>query len=178
MEEIASRFPILSKKIFNSLDNQSIAKCRLVSRFWQAHLDQQKYIQIRIIKVKVGDFHKIGDAWNRIFKEGSTEIIIDLGIAVTKFYKKGITLKYYEGLTPMHVAAAAGNLQLLRSIQEKTEDKNPEDSKGLKAIHYAAEYGQMEIVEFIGETYNDKNPGNNDGRTPFHAAALNGHLDV
>ena len=153
MEEVASRFPLLSKKIFNSLENQSIAKCRRVSRFWQVHVDQQKCIQIRIIKEKVGDFHKIGDAWNKIFKEGSTEIIIDLGIAVDKFYKKGTTLTYYEGLTPIHVAAGAGNLQLLRSIQEKTDEKNPEDSRGFKAIHYAAGNGHIEILLFMRENY-------------------------
>ena len=66
--------------------------------FGKSTWTSKKYIQIRIIKEKVGDFHKIGDAWNKIFKEGSTDIIIDLRIAVDKFYKKGTKLKYYEGL--------------------------------------------------------------------------------
>ena len=162
MEEIASRFPLLSKAIFNSLENQSITKCRGVSKFWQIHLDQQKYIQIRIIKAKIGAVDdNLGDAWKRIFDLSSTEIIIELGLAVGKFSYK--LYKHIENLTPIHMAASSGNLQLLISILEKSEDKNPEDKDGFKAIHCAACHGHVETLEFLGETYNEINPGSKNG---------------
>ena len=88
MEEIALRFPHLNGEIFNSLDDQNVAKCRDVSRFWCIHLDKQKFLQIRIIQATVGQFHKIGEAWNMVFKTAPTKIIMDLGLAVSEFYKK------------------------------------------------------------------------------------------
>ena len=75
-----------------------------------------KQTNFRIIKAKIGDCDKIGDAWKNIFNASSTKIITDLGLAVDKFYKNG---EYDEKLTPIHMAACSGNLQLLISILEK-----------------------------------------------------------
>ena len=45
------------------------------------------------------------DAWNQVFNTASSQTMMDLGISVGKFYKKDSNLNYYEGLTPLHVAA-------------------------------------------------------------------------
>ena len=132
MEEVSLRFPHLNGRIFKSLDDQNVAKCREVSRFWRIRLDKQKFLQIRIIQATVGQFHKIGEAWNMLFKTAPTKTIMDLGLAVSEFYKKGNNLKYYEGLTPIHVAAGTGNLKLLQSVQDKTHDKQPKDIVGIQ----------------------------------------------
>ena len=85
MDELCIRFSHLSEKIFDSLENDSIIKCKEASRFWFNHLDGQKLVQIRIIKEKVKQVHSIGEAWNNVFNSASTETIMTLGVAVNQW---------------------------------------------------------------------------------------------
>ena len=114
MENICIRFSHLSEKIFDSLDNENIVNCKETSQFWYDFLDGQKFVQIRIIMATVGKFHSIGKSWNKVLSSASTETIMVLRDAVNQFYKTDSELFYYNGLTPMHMAAATGNLFLLR----------------------------------------------------------------
>ena len=98
------RFSHLSEKIFISLDNRSITKCREVSKFWKNYLDDQRFFEIRKITTTVGQFHKVGGEWSNVFATASKVTIMDLGMSVHQFYKKGTNLTYFEGLTPIHVA--------------------------------------------------------------------------
>ena len=106
MEDLCLKFPHLSEQIFDSLDNESIVKSREARRSWRLYLnDNEKFIQIRIIKATVGHFHQVGEAWERAFATANAKTIHDLGAAVHLFYQKNNGLTYYEGLTPSHVAA-------------------------------------------------------------------------
>ena len=53
MEEIFLRFNHLSEAIFKSLDNQSLANCKEVSKGWYLYLDTQKFVKPRIIKANI-----------------------------------------------------------------------------------------------------------------------------
>ena len=110
MEEVFSRFSHLSENVFQLLDNESLATCTKVSKVWKNYLNNQKLVQIRAIKAIVGQYHKVGKAWEEIFITASTETMKDLANAVTLFYKKDPNLTYYEGLTPLHIAAGTGQL--------------------------------------------------------------------
>ena len=176
MDELCIRFSHLSEKIFDSLDNDSITKCKEVSRFWFNYLDGQKLVQIRIIKAKVKQFYSIGEAWNNVFNSASTETIMTLGVAVNQFYKKDLGLDYHEGLTPIHVAAATGHLLLLTKLQEKTLDKHPKDIKGCTPLYYAAQNGHLEVCEYLIQKFEDNNSAENVGTTPLQMAAKNGHF--
>ena len=88
MEEVSLRFSHLSEKIFASLDNESITKCRKVSKFWQNYLDNKKFVQIRKINAIVASFHTIGESWKNVLDTSSTATIMDLALAIGKFYKK------------------------------------------------------------------------------------------
>ena len=178
MEELCIRFSHLSEKIFDSLDNDSIIKCKEASRFWLNFLDGQKLVQIRAIKATVGQFHSTGESWNKVFNSASTETILTLGASVNKLYSRDLGLIYHEGLTPIHTAAATGNVLLLKKLQEKSLDKHPKDSEGGAPLYYAAQNGHFEICEYIIQTIEDNNTARNDGRTPLHMAAKNGHLKV
>ena len=50
MEEVLLRFHQIGKKIFEELDNQSLAKCREVNESWGLFIDGEKTIPFRIIK--------------------------------------------------------------------------------------------------------------------------------
>ena len=48
MEELFQRFPEIAEDIFDSLDDQSLSNCQLVSRSWANYLNQDRF-QVRII---------------------------------------------------------------------------------------------------------------------------------
>ena len=154
--------------------------CKEASQFWFNYLDGQKLVQIRIIKAKVKQFHSIGEAWNKVFIFASTETIMTLGVAVNQFYNRDLGLEYYEGLTPIHVAAATGHLFLLKKLQEKSLDKHPKDNEGCTPLYYAAQNGHLEVCEHVIQKIEDNNlaESKSDGTTPLHQAAKNGHLKV
>ena len=133
MEEVLLRFPHLSENIYDSLNHQSLAKCREVSNKWQAFLDKQKFLQIRVIKATL----KIGDSWNATFKKFSTEMISELAISVKQFARMYTNDYNHKGpeLTPTHVAAGIGNLSLLEKIHERDDFIDSKDMVGSSPLH-------------------------------------------
>ena len=178
MDQIITRFPHLSEKIYSSLDNESLSKCEEVSRFWRIYLRKQKFFQVRIIKTTVERYHEIGETWNNVFETASGITINALGIAVQKFYKKNDELTYLEGLTPIHIAAATGDLQLFSKLEEKSPGKYPKDTDDCTPLYYAAQNGHLEVCKHILEWTEDKNPKRKNGTTPLHQAAKNGHHEI
>ena len=55
MEELFQRFPDIAENIFDSLDDQSLSNCQLVSRSWANYLNQDRF-QVRIIQ---GNTHPV-----------------------------------------------------------------------------------------------------------------------
>ena len=82
-------------------------------------------------------------------------------------------------LTPLHVAAAHGKLDICGFIIGKVDDKNPatlyvKDTP----LHFAAEYGHLSVYKLLFNHVVDKNPKNCVDMTPLHNAAENGHLAI
>ena len=95
-----------------------------------------------------------------------------------------------NSLSPLHVAAEAGNTRLYKFILERTEDKNPIVARWRLSTNYlvqaqewtpflaAARNGHLEICLAIMDSLGVINPGNAKGFTPLHAAATGGHLQL
>ena len=93
-----------------------------------------------------------------------------------------------EGVTPLHLAAAEGHLeicqQMLKVIKAKHPtgryigDVNPKDNVGSTPLHYAASKGQIYICKLFMQIVADKNPKNNIKFTPLHLAEQNGHTSI
>ena len=79
-------------------------------------------------------------------------------------------------LSPLHVAAEAGNTRLYKFILERTEDKNPIVARWRSPIFFlvqewtpflaAASYGNLETCLAIMDSLGIINPGNTQGLTP------------
>lgn len=83
------------------------------------------------------------------------------------------------GLTPLHVAAAHGELDICGFIIGQVEDKNTVTLYGKDTpLHFAAEYGHLSVYKLLFNHAVDKNPKNNICMTPLHKAAGNGHLAI
>ena len=83
-----------------------------------------------------------------------------------------------EVITPLHMAAKKGHLEVCKLFIKKLENKNPGDCKGLTPLSCAVEEGQYEICQYIISNLDNKNPGNKKGVTPLHSAAEKGHLRI
>ena len=68
-------------------------------------------------------------------------------------------------MTPLHVAAYHGHLDMFKVI-ENSMDKNPADNNGLTPLHIAAEEGYFETCKLIISNVKDKHPIDNFGETP------------
>ena len=61
------------------------------------------------------------------------------------------------GNTPLHYAASRGNLNVVKYIMDKVEDKSPTDSNGNLPFHMAAMSGQFLVHKYIKERLDGEN---------------------
>ena len=198
MEEIVLRFPHLSDRMFNLLDNENLNKSRKVDKYWNIYIAEQKFYNIRIIKAILERcqqdwilkrFQQVGPAWNTLFANSTTSMITDLLEAVQLFYLEQkmshkmttctifYSLNVPKGITPLHIAAYSGNLDLLKTIFEKNQEYLV-DGWGCTPLHYAAHNGHSEMCEYIMQTFENRNDGNKSDQTPLHEAAYHGHTNT
>ena len=150
------RFPHLSEMIFDSLDNQTLVTCKLLSKELNTYLREQKFHQIRIIKETVTKFQELRQPWIDVFKTANTMTIMELGYAVDQFYTKGCTYFNYKGITPLHVAAGTNNVSLFDMISEKAQEKEPIDDKEFKPIVFAVHNGHIQMTKAMMKRNEDK----------------------
>lgn len=75
-------------------------------------------------------------------------------------------------------AAAAGDLDEVRSLLEAGIDKNARDHDGITALHLAAKFGRSDVVRFLVESGVDANVRDRLKMTPLHEAAGAGQLET
>jgi ankyrin repeat protein len=81
-----------------------------------------------------------------------------------------------EGVTPLHLAAAAGYMELLKIFVEKKEDLNKEDNKGRTPLYFAAEKGQRAAAEYLLQAGANLNRVEGpESSCPLHIARQNQH---
>ncbi|XP_064604065.1 nuclear factor NF-kappa-B p105 subunit-like [Liolophura sinensis] len=105
--------------------------------------------------------------------------------ALTKYLRPGVTQEKpfpeldifnYEGLTPVHLAAASGNLNTLKVVCVRKADINIQDGKsGRTPLHYAAEAADLSLAGYLLLEANvDPNSVTFDNNTPLHIACGRG----
>ena len=77
MEEIVLRFPHLSDQVFKQLDSVSLVKSRLVSKEWCKYLDQQKLLNVRMIRATIEKYQEIDESWQMVFKSCNTKNLME-----------------------------------------------------------------------------------------------------
>jgi uncharacterized protein len=79
---------------------------------------------------------------------------------------------------PLHSAAAARNLAIVRALLEHGAPVNARQQKGWTALHAAAQHGDKPMVEVLLKHGANPNAKNDEGRTPDEVADEKGHLDI
>ena len=101
MEEIFGRFPGLGKKIFQQLDNKTLANCRKFNESWKKIVDKDKTIWIRKIKKQVGHANWSRD-WKMLMFKPSSDTEIDIAVAVSQFFKSK-QIRMHNKWSPLHI---------------------------------------------------------------------------
>ena len=198
IEEIFAKLPHLSENIFGRLDDRSLVSCREVSKTWQGYVDSQRIYWIRqIIKCNPPQ-SKFHGEWKKVLDKTPIEILKEFARLV------GSRPPHIE-YSPLHIAGIIGDVELFKSIQQKTglnenSESNtsgmtafhPRNSLGFTPLHYAAHHGHVNICQLICEKIIGTGlhlrssspvkmvygPESNSGFTPLHFAACFGHVEV
>ena len=166
------RFPEIAESIFENVDNQSLVNCLEASRELENFLTSQSqklYLKRKIKKI-VESHDEFSEMWKTVLKNVSTETIIHLEYAVSKFYEDiwfplrciifmfcgmiGVELvpdypTWPICLSPLHIAAGIGDTQLWKKISEKCDDKNPKNELGSTPLHFAAQKSHLEVCRLF-----------------------------
>ena len=182
--DMLTRLPHIGEKIFDSLDNQSLLKCKEVSRTWYDFVGDQKFPWVRMIKTYVKESNKkyteCPKHWHKLFRKINTQQVKKFACKIEKKIALKISLNCTstshvgKGLTPLHFAVMFSNYidyETIKNIFEAEIIKNPRDKDGETPLHIAARESNLKVFQLIKEKVDDINPKNNYEDTPLHNAA-------
>ena len=86
-------------------------------------------------------------------------------------------IHYTTGMSPLHLAAKYGHLEVCQIIIKKVKKKDRMDTSGKTPFFHATENGHLNVCKLLKSYANVKTTIRH-GRTPLHVAAEHGHLDV
>ena len=180
--------PHIAKEIFQNLEQNSLAKCRLVSKDWNDFVVSRTTLWRNISTEKYIQAAKEGrlDICSLIVQNVEDKNPRLLSGRKRKHSPKNSWIPSHNvmrGQTPLHSAAQNGHLEVCRLIMNNVIDRNPKDQRGVTPLHLAAYGGHLEVCRHIMESNRDfceplKNPKDRWGQTPLHRAADSGHLEV
>ena len=135
------RFPHIGIKIFEELDNQNVTLCRTVTTSWKSFIDGKKFFWIRKLERYISiSKEDIKDLWKS--EIGSTNPIQnDLMTVLHEASVKGDSSIFHcllpiiidknpkdrLGITPLHLAADYGHLDICETIIGWEKKQEPKD---------------------------------------------------
>jgi ankyrin repeat protein len=78
-----------------------------------------------------------------------------------------VNFKNIKGITPLHVASACGNKNIVDFLLEKNANVYARDSEGMTALHYGAMAGSIDVVNSLMLYRSDVKALNKRGETPL-----------
>ena len=179
IEQFCQRFPEISKKFFNILDNGSLTDCKRASGEIAIILENERFIWIRKLSEFNGHYVKFRNSWIEAINKTPVKIVKKLALTVQHFFTRygGWQAVDKKQLAPLHIAAAMGDFQLCKYLLEKTTRKNPCGSKGLITLstfgfdnyRYLIMNKQKEKTDISIGSYRS---------TPLHMAVAIGHTKI
>ena len=198
MDNIFLRFPHVTEKIFDQLDNRSLALCKTVSRPWNNYLNDQKFLYERIMtemaKYKpIGESKKHGNqcsdhyvctvhAGNRyVSREPCTNGYVQTSWSFSNPRPRpkeswNRTLKKLNSKTIV---------ELYNAMKVYIEEATPRDWRArtsyfndhdIAPLHIVSYIGSVSLYEEIFEKSLIQNPESHYGKTPLYIAAGKGHF--
>ena len=148
IEELCKRFPLLSKMVFEDLDDECLARVQESSREINNHLQNERFYWIRILKRRKRYFEEFADPWKKVIEKTPVEIVKELAMTVKDHFNDTNNDLEDDQLHPLHIAAGQGHLQLCKHIFEK-KGFNPKQAVNFTVLHLAATKGHIKVYKFI-----------------------------
>ena len=178
MEIICLRFPSVADKILKNVDSHTLVSFKESSKGNYNFINGERFYWFRILQTKCQMDGLFSKYWKKTSKKTPVEVVKKLAVASIKLSKDFIDNKIRDW-SPFHLAAAFGNLELYKWIEEKLgELQLLQNSKQTTPLHLSAYHGKLEIFKHLVKKSSAKNPKNKFGVTPLHLAATNGHFDI
>ena len=114
MRDLILRFPHLAEKIFQQLDDESLAKSRKVDKLWQKFIDERNYPWLRIVNIP------------SVLQGGNTYMHLAAEYNQTDIFETILNEEGYKdrkncyGETPFLVACSKGHTNIAFMILKKT----------------------------------------------------------
>ena len=183
MEDLCRKIPLISKSIFEELDDQSFVNLKDASREIETTLKNERFYWIRVLRSYNCLFKDFKDSWSRVLNRTPAEFVRKIVVLIDHFYKDDCYTEDKTFFSPQHIAACLGKLELYNYFVMRTGVINPKEpiqihDYGDTLFHLAARRGYLAICKYFVENLQDKNPVNNAGYTPLHRAARRGHLNI
>ena len=177
MEHLWLRIPHILEQINELLDDESLIKCKEVSRIICSIIQNQKsgkFLTTRMIQCYVKNPGEFSTDWRTIFQKLPAERLSEFGILVKDFYK-GFPSRFDNSWSPMHIAAERGHLDYCKFIAKVSYTKIYK----LSPLLFSAQAGHLEVSKFLYKEDEDNNHRRNQFQlTAQYLAAKNGYLEI
>ena len=177
MEHLWLRIPHILEQINELLDDESLIKCKEVSRIICSIIQNQKsgkFLTTRMIQCYVKNPGEFSTDWRIIFQKLPAERLSEFGILVKDFYK-GFPSRFDNSWSPMHIAAERGHLDYCKFIAKVSFTKIYK----LSPLLFSAQAGHLEVSKFLYKEDEDNNHRRNQFQlTAQYLAAKNGYLEI
>ena len=160
--------------MFQKLDDESLFKCREVTKSWQDIIDERNYPWLRIVTIPT------------ILNDGNTYLHLAAAKGQIEAFKTAFSeeedknIKNEHGQTSFHLACMHGHFEIVQVLLENIDPEiniKAEDSHGrlLDLVNIFMENAAKLSFDNHGIDINAKTKL---GRTAFHLACQKGHSDV
>ena len=146
IEELCKRFPLLSKMVFEDLDDECLARVQESSKEINSHLQNERFYWIRILKKHNRYFEEFADPWKKVIEKTPVEIVKELAMTVKDYFNDTNNDLEDDQLHPLHIAAGQGHLQLCKHIVEKMGDFNPKQADNFTSLLFAAVKDRLKSI--------------------------------
>jgi ankyrin repeat protein len=203
MDAIVKWFQYLAVNILINLDDQSLLNFKDAKRENYEFMDHERFYWISEY------FDTSNESWKMSTSKIEARFVKKLATAVLKFFKTAkqltpLLIAAYDGnldffqkvkertgnlnlnhtstypeISPIHLVAYRGLIELCRHILKESENKNIIGKYGLTSLHYAALAGHFEVYKLFYAVAEVKNPMLSTAeQTPLHLAAYKGDSDI
>ena len=201
-----------NRELDNFLSNDRIYWIRVLAHYnenfmqfkdpWRRSLHQVPAVKIKELAIAASNFFKhrparINSQWSPLHIAANSE-----SLESYKYISRKcgcIDHVRDDGVTAIHMAASAGQIEIVTFIIDNLQDqnqsaasciiddqptfgdqvhKNPGNADGLTPLHLAALRGHFEICKFIMNLLTNKNPRDKYGWTPLHCVAKGGNIKI
>ena len=173
---ICLRFPHLWEQINELLDDESLTKCKEVSRIMCSVTKNQesgRFFTKRVIQSYIKNSREYEEEWKIVLNKLGVNRLKEFEVLVRGFYRGLDKSRREYQWSPLHIAAERGHLDFCKCIAKFSTIKCSKWSP----LHFSVQNGWLEVSRFLYKEIKDKQP-----IRIFHGvqhlAAKNGHLDI